>query len=166
VDKLLDAPAGPDSAQLETGYPTAVIVRFGNARYAVAMSAVAEVVPVPVTSRVPGCPRWLAGVVNWRGRVLPVVDPRTLLGTELSPLPTSARLLVLSIDGTEAGLIGEAVSGLLEAGDQAPEPPPATASDRAASLVTGVVFDAAGPICLLDASAVLALRAELPTARR
>jgi purine-binding chemotaxis protein CheW len=115
---------------------------------------------------VPGCPRWLAGVVNWRGRVLPVIDPRSLLGTELSPLPSSARLLVLSVDGIEAGLIGEAVTGLLEAGDSAPEPAPATASARAASLVTGVVSDAVGPISLLDASAVLRLRSELPTARR
>ncbi len=166
MEQVLDPPRDPDSTDTESGYPTAVIVRFGSARYAVAMSSVAEVVPVPVTSRVPGCPRWLAGVVNWRGRVLAVIDPRTLLGTELTPLPTSARLLVLSVDGIEAGLIGEAVAGLLEAGDTTPEPPPATASARAAALVTGVVTDGAGPISLLDAAAVLRLRAELPTARR
>jgi purine-binding chemotaxis protein CheW len=165
VEQVREKPRASDEPD-ETGYPTGVIVRFGSARYAVAMSSVAEVVPVPVTSRVPGCPRWLAGVVNWRGRVLPVIDPRSLLGTELSPLPSSARLLVLSVDGIEAGLIGEAVTGLLEAGDAAPEPAPATASARAASLVTGVVSDAVGPISLLDASAVLRLRSELPTARR
>jgi purine-binding chemotaxis protein CheW len=143
-----------------------VIVRFGSQRYAVAMSSVAEVVPVPVTSRVPGCPRWLAGVVNWRGRVLPVVDPRSLLGVELTPLPSSARLLVLSVDGVEAGLIGEAVAGLLEAGDTNPEPAPATAAAQTAALVIGVVNDASGPVSLLDAAAVLRLRSDLPTARR
>lgn len=148
------------------GYPTAVIVRFGSARYAVAMSTVAEVVPVPVMTRVPGCPSWLSGVINWRGRVLPVVDPRSLLGAEISPLPTSSRLLVLSIDGIEAGLLAEAVAGLLEAGDEDPEPPPATASTTATSLVTGVVNDASGPISLVDAPAVLRLRSGLPTARR
>ena len=95
-----------------------------------------------------------------------MIDPRTLLGTDLSPLPSSARLLVLSVDGIEAGLIGEAVAGLLESGDAAPEAPPATASARTASLVTGVVSDGAGPISLLDAAAVLRLRSELPTARR
>lgn len=166
MEQVLDPGHDVDASSAQTGYPTGVIVRFGSARYAVAMSSVAEVVPVPVTSRVPGCPHWLAGVVNWRGRVLPVIDPRTLLGTELTPLPSSARLLVLSVDGIEAGLIGEAVSGLLEAGDTAVEPPPATASAQAASLVTGVVTDAAGPISLLDASAVLALRSHLPTAHR
>lgn len=168
MEQVLDPPRDADAAEAEaeTGYPTGVIVRFGGARYAVAMSCVAEVVAVPVTSRVPGCPRWLAGVVNWRGRVLPVIDPRSLLGTELTPLPSSARLLVLSVDGIEAGLIGEAVAGLLEAGDTMPEPPPATASAQAASLVTGVVTDGSGPISLLDAAAVLQLRSGLPTARR
>jgi purine-binding chemotaxis protein CheW len=150
---------------VETGYPTGVVVRFGGSRYAVDMASVAEVVPVPTTSRVPATPRWLSGVVNWRGRVLAVVDPRSLLGAETLPLPSSARLLVLSMDGVEVGMVVEAVAGLLEAGDSDPEPPPATASVSAASLVLGVVSDQAGPISLLDARAVLALRAELASAR-
>jgi purine-binding chemotaxis protein CheW len=166
LDHPTDGPDGADGTRATEGYPTAVIIRFGGSRYAVAMSSVAEVVPVPVMTRVPGCPGWLPGVVNWRGRVLPIVDPRSLLGAELSPLPSSARLLVLSIDGIEAGLLAEAVSGLLEAGDEDPEPPPATASSSATALVTGVVTDAGGPISLVDASAVLRLRSELPTARR
>ncbi len=148
-----------------TGHPTGVVVRFGGSRYAVDMASVAEVVPVPPTSRVPGCPRWLAGVVNWRGRVLAVVDPRSLLGAETTPLPSSARLLVLSVDGVEAGMVVEAVAGLLEAGEADPEPPPATASSSATSLVLGVVNDASGPLSLLDAQALLALRSDLPSAR-
>jgi purine-binding chemotaxis protein CheW len=169
VEQLLeeqDAGSVGDGTSPSAGYPTAVVVRFGSARYAVAMASVAEVVPVPVTTRIPGCPSWLAGVINWRGRVLPVVDPRSLLGAELSPLPSSARLLVLSVDGVEAGLLAEAVSGLLEAGDEAPEAPPATAPTSATSLIIGVVNDASGPISLVDAAAVLRLRSALPTARR
>jgi purine-binding chemotaxis protein CheW len=149
-----------------TGYPTGVVVRFGGSRYVVAMSSVAEVVPLPTISRVPGCPRWLTGVVNWRGRVLAVVDPRSLLGAETIPLPSSARLLVLSVDGVEAGMVVEAVAGLMEAGDSDPEPPPPTASAAASALVIGVVCDETGPLSLLDAQALLRLRSELPSARR
>jgi purine-binding chemotaxis protein CheW len=161
VDQVVEQ----DREQAETGYPTAVVVRFGGSRYAVDMASVAEVVPVPVTSRVPACPRWLRGVVNWRGRVLAVVDPRSLLGAETIPLPSSSRLLVLSADGVEVGMVVEAVAGLLEAGDSDPEPAPATASTTASAMVLGVVADAAGPISLLDARAVLALRSDLPSAR-
>ncbi len=155
-----------DRTDAPSGYPTGVIVRFGGSRYAVDMASVAEVVPVPQTSRVPGCPRWLSGVVNWRGRILPVIDPRSLLGAESTPLPSSARLLVLSVDGVEAGMVVEAVAGLLEAGETAPEPAPATAAHSAVTLVLGVVADATGPLSLLDADALLGLRSQLPSTRR
>ena len=78
----LDAPATGEAVEV---VPEAVVVRFGGARYAVPMADVAEVVPVPRVTRVPGTPTWLAGVVNWRGRVLPVVDLRPIIGDPLSP---------------------------------------------------------------------------------
>ncbi len=168
VDQVIEvsrAGAGTASepSDVPVGHPTSVVVRFGGARYAVAMAAVAEVVPVPVLTRVPGVSRWLAGVVNWRGRVLPVIDPRSLLGEDLNPLPSSARLLVLALDGVEAGVLAEAVSGLLEAGDGMVQPSPATAPSSAAALVLGTVNDATGPLSLLDPVALLALRSQLRT---
>jgi purine-binding chemotaxis protein CheW len=142
-----------------------VVLRFGGARYAVDMSAVAEVVPVPVITRLPGVPTWLSGVVNWRGRVLPVVDLRPLAGAQQAPLPTSARLVVLSQDELEVGVLADFVPGLLEARGEVVETMPATMSAGIAALVRGVV-DHDGPVALLDAMAVLRLREQLPSARR
>lgn len=161
-DRRADAPEG----RAEQAYPTGVLVRFGSARYAIAMSSVAEVIAVPTVTRIPASPEWLAGVVNWRGRVLPVIDPRSLLGADRTALPSSARLLVLSLDGIEAGFLAEAVAGLLEAGSAVTSAAPATATATATSLVQGVLSDAHGPLSFLDASALLALRAELPSVRR
>jgi purine-binding chemotaxis protein CheW len=141
-----------------------VILRFAGARYAVDMSTVAEVIPVPPTTRVPGGPSWLSGVVNWRGRVLPVLDLRPLVGAPLSPMPTSARLLVLSEDDVEVGVVADMVPGLLDCDPDSLEPLPATVASGIAALVRGVVdFD--GPVALLDTSAVLALRSQLASAR-
>jgi purine-binding chemotaxis protein CheW len=165
VDQLVDT-AAPEQHP-DAGYPTGVVVRYGTARYAVPMAAVAEVVVVPpAVTRVPGAPAWLTGVVNWRGHVLPLVDPRSLLGAERTPLPSSARVLVLAVDGVEVGVLVEAVAGLLDAGDDTPETAPVTATASAASLVTGVVADGAGPLSLLDPAALTGLRAQLPAARR
>jgi purine-binding chemotaxis protein CheW len=129
------------------------------------MSSVAEVVPVPVLTRVPGGPSWLSGVVNWRGRVLPVVDLRPLVGANLSPLPSSARLVVLAEDDIEVGLVADMVPGLLNCDTDQLEAVPATISTGMASLVRGVV-DVDGPVALLDTDAVLRLRDQLPAARR
>ncbi len=144
--------------------PEAVVIRFGGARYAVPMADVAEVIPVPRVTRVPATPTWLTGVVNWRGRVLAVVDLRPVIGDPMSPLPSSARLLVLTSEVAEAGLLVEAVTGLLAPDRPAPEPVPATVAPAVAELVSGVIDDH-GPVSLLDAAAVLRLRSSLSSAR-
>jgi len=142
-----------------------VILRFAGARYAVDMASVAEVVPVPVMTRIPGGPAWLSGVVNWRGRVLPVIDLRPLVGAALSPLPTSARLVVLSEGDVEVGVVADMVPGLLDCDPRDLEPIPGTIATGIAPLVRGVV-DVDGPVALLSTEAVLRLREQLPAARR
>jgi purine-binding chemotaxis protein CheW len=156
-----DAPGGEAAPDVLSG----VVLRFAGARYAVDMAAVAEVVPVPPVTRLPGGPAWLSGVVNWRGRVLPVMDLRPLVGAPLAPLPTSARLVVLSLDDVECGVVADMVPGLLECSVAELEPPPATTATGIAALVRAVVDDD-GPVAMLDAASVLGLRDLLPSARR
>lgn len=146
----LVAPAAPAAE--------AVLLRVGASRYAVAMADVAEVATVPAVTRVPGAPPWLLGVANWRGRMLPVLDLRPLLGAAVVPLPSSARVVVVGRGDLAAGLVAEAVPGVYGGGldDLAPLPP--TLSADAAGLVAGQVADARGPIAVLDVGAVLGLR--------
>jgi len=75
--------------------------------------------------------------------------------------PSAAQPIRRSFQSTDGVTLS-----FLEAGSEQPEPAPATAAASAASLVLGVVTDAAGPLSLLDARAVLLLRSELPSARR
>jgi chemotaxis signal transduction protein len=163
----LTSPAGvADEASEEDAAPIGgVILRFAGGRYAVDMASVAEVVPVPVLTRIPGGPAWLSGVVNWRGRVLPVIDLRPLVGATLSPMPTSARLVVLAEADIEVGLVADMVPGLLDCDARDLEPVPATIATGIAPLVRGVV-DVDGPVALLATEAVLRLRERLPAARR
>ena len=87
---VLTAPDAVAAADAEPGVaPEAVVVRFGGARYAVPMADVAEVIPVPRVTRVPGTPTWLTGVVNWRGRVLAVVDLRPVIGDPCRRCPAA-----------------------------------------------------------------------------
>lgn len=166
MESLVSQAEAADGAVREDAEPIdGVILRFAGARYAVDMASVAEVVPVPVLTRVPGSPNWLSGVVNWRGRVLPVVDLRPLVGAALSPLPTSARLVVLAEDDIEVGIVADMVPGLLNCNPHDLDPVPATIATGIAPLVRGVV-DVEGPVALLATEAVLRLRDQLPTVRR
>jgi chemotaxis signal transduction protein len=135
-----------------------ILLRLGACRYTVDMADVAEVIALPPVTRIPGAPAWLCGVANWRGRMLPVLDARPLLGAATSPLPSSARLVVVQDGGVTAGLVAEAVPGVYDVPLGAADPAPPTLPADAALLVSGQVADAHGPIAVLDVPALLALR--------
>lgn len=135
-----------------------VLLRLGASRYAVPMADVAEVAPMPGVTRIPGSPGWLTGVANWRGRMLPVLDLRPLLGAAVVPLATSARLVVLARDDVVAGVVAEAVPGVHDGAlaDLVAAPP--TLGAEAKALVSGQFDDRTGPVAVIDTGAVLGLR--------
>jgi purine-binding chemotaxis protein CheW len=143
-----------------------VLVRLGGCRYALPMASVAEVGRPPALTRVPGLPAWVAGVANWRGRVLAVLDLRTLLAAEPGGLDRRGRLVVLHHEGVRLGVLVEAVAGSAELDPEALEPSLAHLPATTGSLLTGQVTDADGPYGVLDLDAVLALAGSLPRARR
>ena len=142
-----------------------ILLRLGGCRYAVGMDEVAEVVALPAMTRVPGTPAWLAGVANWRGRMLPVLDVRSLLGAATTPLATSARLLVVQDGEVTAGLVAEAVPGVYDVPLDNLDQAPPTLSVEATRLVRGQVADPLGPIGVLDVQALLGLRDQLDRRR-
>ena len=143
-----------------------VIVRLGGCRYAVPMPVVAEVGRPPGLTRVPGVPGWVAGVANWRGRVLAVLDLRPLLASEAAPLDRRGRLVVLSRNGVMAGLLTEGVEGTTDVDPEQLEPALAHLPESAGALLAGQVTDGEGPIGVLDLDALFGLTDALPRPRR
>jgi len=143
-----------------------VVVRLGGGRYGVRATDVAEVIALPRTTRLPGTPSWVAGVGNWRGHVLSLIDLRPLLQVAVVPLPSSARVIVVAVDDVEVGLLAEAVSGLVEVPD-ALESTPVTLVGDAADLVAGLTDGGpGGPVAVLRTEGVLGLRSRLVRATR
>jgi purine-binding chemotaxis protein CheW len=130
------------------------------------MAHVAEVGRPPGLTRVPGLPEWVAGVANWRGRVLAVLDVRPLLGAGRDALDRRGRMVVLTRRGVSIGLLVEDVAGSVVVDPERVEPPLASLPARTSSLLNGQVTDAEGPCGLVDLGAVFALAQELPRARR
>jgi purine-binding chemotaxis protein CheW len=130
------------------------------------MDCVAEVGRPPSLTRVPGVPAWLAGVANWRGRVLAVLDLRSLLAAPGAPLDRRGRLVVLNRGGVPVGLLTEGVEGTHLLDEDQVEPSLAHLPDSAASLLAGQTTDADGPCGVLDVDAVYRLADALPRARR
>lgn len=143
-----------------------VIVRLGGCRYALPMPAVAEVGRPPSLTRVPGLPAWVAGVANWRGRVLAVLDLRPLLSAEAVPLDRRGRLVVLTRGGVTAGLLTEGVEGTSDLDPETVEPSLAHLPSVTGALICGQVTDGQGPVGVLDLEAVFGLADTVARSRR
>jgi len=160
-----DPAVAPDEPTPDTDTAAdAIVVRMGAGRFAVALASVAEVGRTPVVTRVPGLPIWLAGVANWRGRILPVLDLRPLLGAEAATLDNQARLVVLTDVGIAVGMLVDAVDGTTPMTHVAPFPSQTTSNGLA--LLSGQVPREDGPLAVLDVPAVVRLRDGLPRGRR
>lgn len=143
----------------------AIVARLGAGRFAIDLAEVAEVARVPVVTRIPGMPGWLAGLTNWRGRILPVLDLRPLLGGEPGSGSAGARLVVVTCEGVNAGLLVDGVDGTTTVGSDLAPFPSAALPGGGADLLRGQVPREDGPIAVLAVDAVIRLGDTLPRAR-
>jgi len=107
-------------------------IRLGDQDYAVDIMSIREVItPLPIT-RVPGAPAFVEGVVDLRGRVLPVIDLRRRL--ELPPgAPTRHnRYVIATVAGWTAALVVDAVGEVVRvaASQVLPAPPLAPGGEK------------------------------------
>ncbi|MCP5424971.1 MAG: chemotaxis protein CheW [Gammaproteobacteria bacterium] len=98
-------------------------VRVGSWNLMLPMEFVAEIVPVPRITRVPGVKSWLLGIANLRGTILSVVDLPQFLGGGISQLTPNSRLVVVRSGEWEYGLLVQDVIGMRHSSRLAAAPP-------------------------------------------
>ena len=90
-----------------------VIVRLEAHEFALPLARVIEVLRMVAMEPVPEAPAWLAGLVNLRGRALPVMDPRARLGLPPRAPGLNTRLIVVEAGGRWLGLLADEVTEVL-----------------------------------------------------
>src|SRR4029453_13642723 len=109
-------------------------VIFGLAReeFGIPIARAREIVRVPEITRVPQAPPHIRGVMNLRGRILPVVEIRPRFGLERAELTPRSRVVVVEAHGRIAGILVDVVSQVVKIGESAIVPPPDEVFSRAA----------------------------------
>lgn len=106
--------------------------------FGIPIDRVREIVRVPEVTAVPESPDFYKGVINLRGRIVPVIDMSRRLGKTPSGEGKANRILVLELGGGLAGLLVDSVSEIVKMEKGAIEPPPEAVSNAAGSYVAGV----------------------------
>jgi purine-binding chemotaxis protein CheW len=119
---------------------TFLVFRLAGDEFALPIDTVDEVAQVPEQiTQVPKAPKFLEGVVNLRGAVLPVIDQRRRFDMPRSEQAKSSRRLVVVRSGRHrAGLIVDGISDVMRVAATAVEPAPEL-TEGIARLVRGVI---------------------------
>jgi twitching motility protein PilI len=98
-----------------TGVPSewvGVGFRIGDEHFVASREQVREVLMLPESmTRVPGAKRWLLGIANLRGHLLPLVDVKLLLGSGRTTLRRTTRVISVNHREIPAGLVVDEVLG-------------------------------------------------------
>jgi len=86
--------------------------RIGDELFVASREQVREVLMLPESmTRVPGAKRWLLGIANLRGHLLPLVDVKLLLGSGRTTLRRTTRVISVNHREVPAGLVVDEVLG-------------------------------------------------------
>ena len=86
--------------------------RIGDEQFVASREQVREVLMLPDSmTRVPGAKRWLLGIANLRGHLLPLVDLKLLLGSGRTTLRRTTRVISVNHREIPAGLVVDDVQG-------------------------------------------------------
>ena len=134
--------------------------RLGNELFAIDVAQVREVLEVSTITRVPTAPDYMRGVVNVRGKAIPVVDLRMRFGLPPAVETVSTRTIVMELllDGetTVLGGIADSVHEVIELDPSAINPPPRIAMRWKAEFIMGMGRRGDDFIIILDVNAVFA----------
>jgi len=129
--------------------------RIGTETYGVRIGAVREIVRVPEITSVPSAPDLIEGVINLRGKIIPVMDLRKRFGqAEIAP-DKKNRILVVELDNKLLGLIVNAASEVLKIPPADIEAPSSVFAEGESSYVVGVGKLKGRLIILLDITRLL-----------
>jgi purine-binding chemotaxis protein CheW len=136
---------------------SAILLRLDDGEYALPLGCVVEVVRMAALAPVPDAPGFVLGLLDLRGRVVPVVDLRRRLGLPAVEPGLSTTICVVEAGGRGFGLVADAVTdvrpllGPVEALEVAPDGSPVDGvthvDDRLVTLLDpGRLAGTAGPV--------------------
>lgn len=137
-----------------------VVFDLAGEAYGVNIGTVREIIRMQAVTHVPETPDFVEGVINLRGRVIPVVDLRKRFGLATSEHTSDSRIVVVDIAGHDIGVIVDAVTEVLRVAGSAIESASALITTEDSYYMDGIAKIGDRLLILLDLDRVLQLTSE------
>ncbi|MFA6541646.1 MAG: chemotaxis protein CheW [Bacteroidota bacterium] len=132
-----------------------VSFNIGEEEFGVDILKVQEINRMVDVTRVPNTPEYVDGVINLRGKVIPIIDLRRRFGMERKEKDKNTRIVVVELSGKVLGFVVDAVSEVLRIQKSVTEPPPPIIAGIKAEYITAIGKLENRLLILLDLERVL-----------
>ncbi|MDR3237522.1 MAG: chemotaxis protein CheW [Spirochaetia bacterium] len=128
-----------------------VCFKIGKEEYGVDILLVQEILKLPDVTKLPKAASYVLGVMNLRGKVIPVVDLSIKFGINTG---SPSRGIVVSIEGKQVGLAIDSVSHVVRINSTEIEPPPPVVRGISGKYIIGIAKIESGFVVILDLSSL------------
>ena len=119
--------------------------------YGVDVLKVREIIRLPGVTRVPNTPHYVEGVINLRGKVIPIISIRKKFGLQMVENDKQTRIMVMDVGGELMGFVVDAVSEVIRISGSEIQPSPAVAGGGIdQECIAGVINQSERLLVLLD----------------
>jgi purine-binding chemotaxis protein CheW len=99
-----------------------VLFKLGSETYGLDIATVHEIIRMQPITKVPKTPFYVEGVINLRGKTIPVIDMGKRFGMEKVERDKSNRIVVVNLEDTTMGIIVDSVTEVLSISNDSIEP--------------------------------------------
>lgn len=107
--------------------------KVGNEYFGIAIKYVCEIIGIQPITAVPEVEGYIKGLINLRGKIIPVIDMRTRFNIEPLEYTDRTCIIVIDVKGTTVGLIIEKIAEVVTIDDEDIIPPPSLSHRNAAN---------------------------------
>lgn len=132
-----------------------VVFDLNGEAYGVEIESVREIIRLQEITRVPRTPDFVEGVINLRGKVIPVVELRKRFGLPVAERNSETRIVNVDIGGQEIGMVVDAVTEVLRITSDSVEPPSSVITTADSGYLKGIAKLPDRLIIMLDLDQVL-----------
>ena len=133
-----------------------VTFRLGDELFAADIFSVERVLRYAPPTVVPNVPQWIEGVIDYQGRVVPVINLRQRFELPPAPIPADARILVLTVDQEWVAVTVDGVLDVSALDASRLAPPPALFRGLSAGYLRGLVRRGERLVVFLDVARLFA----------
>ena len=116
-----------------------IVFELMNKEYALPVENVRSIEKISYITRVPGVESFVMGVINHKGTITPIIDLRTRFGLERRNHDESTRIIIVSNNQFEIGMIVDSAKDVLEFSTLIVEPQPRVVGFEESDFINGVV---------------------------